>query len=1202
MGQKVLLRLAAILVCFTLSAWGQGTTSRLTGTVLDSAGASVPGAGVTLTNQATQATFTTKTSQSGTYAFEALIPGIYSVTIEAPGFRKFVSRDNQVAIGQPTTVNATIEIGNVTEQIEVSATAEQVQTSTSGNFGNLVQERVIKDLPIVGTRGRNALDLVLLQPGVVSGGNTGGGTHVNGARDRAWNFTLDGIDTNETSAGGSNFSPLRTNPDSLAEFRVITSNATAEYGRSSGGQVTLVSKSGSNEFHGKGFWFYRTPRFNANEWENNINARGQRQFVQHIWGGDLGGPIVRNKLFFYGNLQWLRARESALTDRLVLTQQARQGILRFVNNGRNLPAGVAGASIDASGNPVPGLNIGSYNVVTNDPQRLGLDPRLQQLISNTPLPNNFFGGDGLNTGFYTFTALQQERQHDVNTRLDYILNDKNTFFGRGSWGRQDTNCDRGNGGAPLFPGRECQVNTQRDPINVAGSWRWNPAPTITNEVVVGINRFTFNFAQPFASLTDYALRTNTGNLDLAIVEGTDFGNIRTLRTWQVVDNLAWQRGAHSLKFGVNLRFQNHFDRRGSIAGLNSAPALNFATAVSPVDPATFNLPSGVNTANDLPNFQTLINTLLGRVGTRQQGFVADGNSFAPGLFTVTQRYNEFDFYAQDSWKMRRNLTIDLGLRWEPRPSPSSDRGVRVPDQLAVAGANPSQTLRWVPGKFYENRLWNFSPSVGFAWDPFESGKTSVRGNYRIAYDRLSTFLASSFVFPAIPGQTTALADQTFGQNGGRLRNVQPLPVPTTSPDALAQPPAASPNSNTVFDPNLKYPRTHQWAFSIQREIFSRTVFEISYIGRRATNLFGGYNVNQPEIFANGFVNDFNTVKAGGESALINRLAAQDARLRPGETGSQMYRRLFPADFTNNAVGTLAGRIANQIQNNRLLTELNGSGAFALIPYPQYTGGLFVIDSQDFSTYHGLQFQLERRLSNGFTGQISYVWSKSLDTRSYDPVFTVASSGNGQTAGNSPFDVKNRRLNYARSDFDRTHVIQSNFVYELPFGRGKRFSSDSGLIERVIGGWQVAGIMRWYSGRPFTVFSGFNTFNNFVNSTVDCNGCSRDFGGLHDEGGLVWYFTPEERNKMSIPAAGSMGNTGRNYFTGPSSFNLDASLLKRTAITERLNLELRADVTNVTNTPTFGFPTAVYSSPTFGRIRDSVLSSSRKLQIGAKINF
>ncbi|MBC7924620.1 MAG: TonB-dependent receptor, partial [Bryobacteraceae bacterium] len=656
--------------------------------------------------------------ETGVYAFEALISGSYTVEVEASGFRRFLTRNNAVAVGQPTTVNVTLEVGGVTERVEVSSSAETVQTSTSGNFGNLIPERVLTDLPIVGTRGRNPLELVLLQPGVVSGSNTGGGTHVNGARDRAWNYTLDGIDSNETSAGGSQLSPVRLNPDALSEMRIVTSNATAESGRNSGGAVSMISKSGSNEYHGKAFYFYRTPRLNANEWESNVNARGKNQFVQTIVGGDLGGFLIKNKTFFYSNVQVLRARNSTLTNRTVLTEQARQGLLRYRIDGRNQPAGVAGASVDALGNVLPGVNVSSYSVPTNDPQRVGLDRRIQTLLSAAPLPNNYFGGDGLNTGFYTFNALQFERQYDSMIRVDHVFSAQNAIFGRVNWGQQDSDCDIANGGAELFPGRGCQVNTKRNPRNMAYNWRWNPTPSVTNELVFGRNSFTFDFQQPFADLGNYTLNAPTvGGSAVSLVESTYFGNARSLRTWQLVDNLAWQRGAHTIKFGANLRWQSHRDNRGSVAGLNSAPDLNFSTNINNVDPATFNLPGNLNTNFDQGNFQSLINLLLGRVGARTQAFVADGNAFKAGLYQFESRYNEYDFYVQDTWKLSRNLTIDAGLRWELKLTPGSPQGVRVPNQTVVAGAAPSNTLQWVPGELFKDRLMNLGPSVGFAWDP-----------------------------------------------------------------------------------------------------------------------------------------------------------------------------------------------------------------------------------------------------------------------------------------------------------------------------------------------------------------------------------------------------------------------------------------------------------------------------------------------------
>jgi hypothetical protein len=320
---------------------------------------------VTLTNEATGVSFTTETSDSGTYAFDLVQVGNYSITIEKQGFKKFISKATPVNVNQPATVNATLETGVVSETVTVQAGVEQVQTSTSGNIGSTIEQHTLEALPIVGTRGRNPLDLLNFQPGVVFGGNTGGSVNVNGSRDRAFNFTLDGIDINESTAGGSNFTPLRPNPDSVQEFQVVTSNFTAELGRSSGAQVTLVTKSGSNDFHGNLFEYYRTPRLDAKSYPVTIAGVPKDQFVQHIFGGSLGGPLynpgfgegtkggwMRDKAFFFVNLQLLRAYDTALVTRTVYTQTARQGLFRYVVGRANAPAGTATAAVNPSGGAV----------------------------------------------------------------------------------------------------------------------------------------------------------------------------------------------------------------------------------------------------------------------------------------------------------------------------------------------------------------------------------------------------------------------------------------------------------------------------------------------------------------------------------------------------------------------------------------------------------------------------------------------------------------------------------------------------------------------------------------------------------------------------------------------------------------------------------------------------------------------------------
>ena len=269
----------------------QGTTTRITGVVSDTSGAAVSGATVKIQREGSEAALTTQTNDDGAYVFDLIQAGAYTVTVEKAGFKKFVSSKNNVLINQPATINAALEVGDVSATVSVEASAEQVQTSSSGNFGGTVEQRTLEALPIVGTRGRNPLDILNFQPGVANGAPTGGGVHVNGSRDRAFNFTFDGIDINESTAGGSNFTPLRPNPDSIQEFQIVTSGFTAELGRSSGAQVTFVTRSGTNDFHGNIFEYYQTPRFLARSYAANVNNTGKEQFVQHIFGGSFSGPL-----------------------------------------------------------------------------------------------------------------------------------------------------------------------------------------------------------------------------------------------------------------------------------------------------------------------------------------------------------------------------------------------------------------------------------------------------------------------------------------------------------------------------------------------------------------------------------------------------------------------------------------------------------------------------------------------------------------------------------------------------------------------------------------------------------------------------------------------------------------------------------------------------------------------------------------------
>ena len=1229
MSFKPMLAVCTIVICLsvlTLTTFGQGTTTRLTGTVQDNTGAAVSGAAVTLTNEGTKTSLSMQTGESGTYTFDLIQAGTYTITVEKPGFKKFVSKGNTANINQPATVNIAMEVGGVSETVTVSGTAEVVQTSSSGNLGSTITQREVESLPIVGNRGRNPLDLLNFQPGVINtfGVTGGGGVHVNGSRDRAFNFTLDGIDINESSAGGSNFTPLRPNPDSIQEFQVVTSNFTAELGRSSGAQVTFITRSGTNRVTGSGFEYYRTPEFNANEYSNNLNGVKRPQFIQHIFGSSVGGPIIKDKFFFFTNLQVLRSNDTTPITRTVYTQAARSGIFRYVRGGQNAPTGSNGASVDAAGNPLfqpcsatlTTLCLATYNINANNaagngnPTTVGLDPAILAVINATPQPNNFSAGDGLNTAGYTFNTPGIEKQYDLVMKFDYKFADNKSLYVRYAQGTQNTFGDGGaNSGRPIFPGTPNIVDTFRTPKNLAINFRWSPASNITNEALFGFSRFAFDFTTP---QPDPAIPYSFNNI---VAPNINFSyNARSVDTYQVIDNLTWIKGNHIVKSGINFRYNIANDDRSGVAGGQIEPLVGFGAGTTTF--TAFSLPTtGINT-NDLTRLRGTINDFLGRIGSYSQAFVSDEanpSQFATAgtrwLFKAT--YPEYDFYGQDTWKFRPNLTFDIGLRWEFKLTPKSDgRPILAPDKSVVIGAPAANDIKFVERKLFNNDLNNLSPSIGLAWDPLKDGKTSIRANYRLAYDRFPTFLFSSSIFQNAPGNTFLGNNSTFNQGANLLRNGLPSLAPTQTPDVLRQAAAFGTGSVTVIDPNLKFPEIHQYALSFQREVFKNTVVEVTYIGKHGTNLFGGYDTNQVNLNATDarcpgetFLSAFKNVQSGAASDCLAGFLTGGANTAANTTA---FRTQFATQLAQNsaaaAAATLSSR-AGAVGTATASLTANGFSPFLFQRFPQFLGALNVLDSNDLSRYNGLEFILKRRFNAGLGFQVGYTFSKSKDTRSFDPTFTTVARGSAQSAGGTPFDINNRRLNYAPSDFDNRHVLQATYVYELPVGRGKLFGAEiPKALDYVVGGWQIAGNVLWTSGRPFTVYSGANTFSNVVQSTANCTGCTRYMGRLIEENGTNYWFSAAQRTMFSIPDVGETGNTGRNFFITPRYFATDASLSKKFKVSERFSFDLRLDAKNLTNNPSFDNPTATVTSTIFGRIRDSVTSSSRKMQVSLKLNF
>ncbi|MDQ2925378.1 MAG: hypothetical protein M3R43_07480, partial [Acidobacteriota bacterium] len=1015
-------------------------------------------------------------------------------------------------------------------------------------------------------------------------------------------------------------------------------NPTAEYGRNSGAQVLLVTRSGTNQFHGNLFEFYQSPFLRANSPAAKAAGLPRTQFVQNIPGGSLGGPIWKDKAFFFVNVELLHALTGTIVSRTVYTAAARAGNFRYSTVGRNGNFGSSSPSVDATGNPI--VPFSTYNIAANDPFHVGLDPSVQSFLALTPLPNTFVVGDGLNTAGYNFSAPATDSQVDETVKIDYVFNQKNALFGRISTGHQNTFADVVNGGLQPFPGLPGTVNTLRLPRNLAVNYRFSPTQKLTNELVVGFNRFSFSFINPsFAAAVAQPFTLNNG---ITVPLQSALGNNRFLTTIQYVDNVTYVRGAHVIKGGFNLRNGREIDHRGSIGNLNAIPQVNFSTLSNPLNTTQYNTPTpganGINSTDQATLFAAT-NDLLGRVGSVTEGYVslADLSAFQPAGTTnmLDARWDEYDFYLQDTWHALSNLVIDYGLRDDMRLAPKLQGFPSlVPNQDVRYGMPLTSTLQFVPGKFMDDRLNNFGPSIGVAWDPFKNGKTSVRGNFRIAYDRINSFSFSSSVFQGLPGRTFQVTNGTSGQDtfcapgAVNCSNVQgvrashfAVPGPTASPQALTTPPAYSANSLTVSDPRLQTPTVQEWGFSIQQELMKNTVISISYIGNHGTHLYGGYDSNQSEIRSNGFLAAFQTAQAGVDSPLLTQIISTDTRRTPGQTGTQFLQKNYANNLSHNDVGGVANSLAQRLQNATAanpngvpLVVSSGLAASFFKPYSQYLGGLFVLQTRDYSNYNGLQVQFERRLTNGFLITANYTFSRTMDVRSYDPTFTVVATGSSQSAAGTPFDYHTPRLNYAPSDLDNANVVNGYFVYRLPFGHGHAFGSHwNGVVDTFVGGWELAGDGYWQSGRPITFFSGFNTFNGTVQTPASCAGnCNSHMGAIHVESSpnaanQTFYFTAAQRAQLFVPAAGSFSNIGRNFFRQDSVWQADATLSKAFHVYKEQNLQLRIEAQNLFNVITYDtFGSQNIQSSSFTRLNpatDGVLNNSpRRMQLSAKYVF
>ncbi len=1225
------------------SAYAQTGTSRITGTVIDPTGAVLPGAKVTAKNEATGVTYTATTSSAGTYSFDSLPVGNYTITVEAQGFRTYLSTQNVLTVGQPLVVDAAMQVGAQAEVVSVQGAYERLDT-TSAAISDVVERKAIVDLPL---NGRNPLTLITLQPGLIqrTTNGAGSGTHVNGSRDRAFNVTIDGIDANEPSVPNPQNNVYRLNPDNVQEYRVTTHNATAEYGRNSGAQVAIATRSGTNEFHGTVFHFFRNTVLNANEFFNNAFkfdalARGDAVTASRFerpdlkvnqFGFELGGPIIKNKTHFFGSYQ---------NQRIVLTQPiansfgiptiytptARQGIFRYfiadpanplVIDGqritRNSPllvdpvTGQLRSGVPLCGGSVTVNCVASYNIFANDPAGIGADPKIKAFLDKYPAPNTYTVGDGLNTAGFAWNTPSRTEGPNYLIRIDHQFDDRNSIFGRYMQATTDTlEGDLLNARPKVFPDFPPLGEVFRKSKNLALNYRRVISPNVVNEFTTGFARFNFFFTfgesnPAFPNIEPYDLAgISEPVLNIPHTE-------RTLMTYQFIDNLSIVRGSHVYRIGTNIRLLQHNDKRGLAGGFNLAPSITFDATIRP--PVGFNTPAlatstrpGIN-STDNGTLLNAINNLLGIPARITQGFISDpkADAFLPtgNIYNGGIRYKQFNFYVQDEWRVTPKLTLNYGLRWEINLPPTEAAGrVFVPNRRADI-FDPNNLVSFVKAKsYFERTTWKaIAPRLSFAYSL--SQKTVVRAGYGIAFDPISTFqvTAISGMVPGLVTQVRQNAATFTGNESKRIGQGFPLelPAPTTKPSSFYTPAPAlrgvAPNTGQ-FDPKLWLPTVHEWTLNIQRELPLGMVVQVGYIGKRGTKLYRAYNLNQSFVDHDGVIQSFLAAKQNLSNGCNPDGTGCPAGVTPVPVG--ILLQLSSASFLNsstsrtdlqrNAVGNLTARIDNTFD-----LVAKGFRANFFRPNPQFSQ-IFYIDSGGDSYYHSLQVSARRRFENGFAFGLAYTLGKSIDNQSVDPVGAASGGGLSTTNSRTPTDIRNWRVDRSLSDFDRRHVLVVHAIYDLPIGKGRRFFSGApGLINHLIGGWSVNGIFTKMSGQPFNINSGALTTHDSHVSRAELIG-PRPKIKLQDVAGFIGpsVLSLNDLAAFTFPAPGSNGNQGRNTFIGLGYTNLDLGVFKHFDITERVRLQFRTELFNALNHPNFETPRdASVGSPTitsgnFGR--------------------
>ena len=1163
---KAVFFMLSLFSVFCYTAVAQGSFGDLRGTVTDSTGAAVSGATVEVVNQQTNETRAVTTNSNGEFVVTKLNVGSYTINTSSQGFATSTIKDVKISVAFVTEQGIQLGVAGAQETVTVTSGDASTQINvTDQQLSTIIGNRKILDLPLLS---RDPSSLVLLSPGTVQTDTGLGGFSVNGSRERNNNFIVDGVDNNDTDVPGIPGGVQTPNIDAIEEFRVITGNFNAEYGRNTGGIVTTATKRGTNVFHGNTYIYYRSDKFAA---RNFFDTTGKADPLDRKqFGASLGGPIWKDKAFFFFNYEGNRSRSGSTQFRAVPTAAARTGVFTTPDFG-TLDIRPGGA------NNVSGAVLGLDS-------NLPFSPLSQALLNLFPLPNT-----PVNTGppaplpglfeNFQFGFVARDKVDSISTRVDYNLTKKHALSFSANYGRGDFNF-----GAPTFPHFDDELRTPQ----MGGVYSLSLLSTLrsnmVNEFRIGTNRVdsTFNgpgdggstgaineavrniFAANGASVPTFG-GSNASALNI-FTPFTSINNFSTqgrkTGTTTIGDSFTWIKGSHTFKFGGEGRLiysngDSNFFRQESL-NLNITqvfgPGAGFA-----VDNDGNQL--GLGAGALVSDFVSFLSGFVAQQ-TQTQFFDKSGNRVDNDLRRY--RTNEYGLFGQDTWRIRPDLTLNLGLRWEYNSVPYEKNGLlsnlvdQDPSGVTPEGGFVFETV----GKnsdnpdipLYSKDRNNFGPRVGFAYSPsFDSGflgklfggpgRSSFRGGYGIFYDRVFTNLFSnsssnppfsfnanlfpffdqpSFVIDSLPRIGTQTATNRV-VDGDELTVVL---FPTSR--------------NNILQQKFEMPSSATWNFGFQRDLGTGFLFEIDYVGTRGYHLIRDINAQLTSV-----------------------------------------RRV-------NAINGTDTEISTSLRDNYLNGSLNT--AFG-------QDSAFLIISTGNSEYNALQTRITKTLDSKRwgTGQIQafYTWSHSIDDA---PDSLVTGTSDRSLPRDSSGFSGGLLAERGDSSFDARHRFVMNAIYDLPF----HFSN--GIVDRVLGNWTVSGIYQAQTGYPFSVFMG----------GVDRQGTSLSSRASFASGSDAFSATDTADNRRiytgpsrtlfaeSVPLDGNQGTVGRGVFRGPKFSKVDLSLIKRIPLNERMKFTVRADFFNLFNTVNLNTPVSDVFDPRFGI--STAAGSARIIQFAGRFDF